>query len=160
MKTILVPLDFSEVSNAVVTEAAALARALDGRVVLLTIMQSPALTAQSLAVAGDIGEMAAAGERFATQELRKYVMQLAADGVPAESQHYYGGPIEHIVEQAAERSADYVVMGSHGHTALYDLLVGSTTHGVLQGVTCPVVIVPALAPARRPAGRKAEPATA
>jgi nucleotide-binding universal stress UspA family protein len=33
-------------------------------------------------------------------------------------------------------------MGSHGHTAFYDLLVGSTTHGVLMRANCPVVIVP------------------
>jgi nucleotide-binding universal stress UspA family protein len=33
-------------------------------------------------------------------------------------------------------------MGSHGHTALYDLLVGSTTHQVLRKAKCPVVIVP------------------
>jgi nucleotide-binding universal stress UspA family protein len=36
------------------------------------------------------------------------------------------------------------VMGSHGHTALYDLLVGSTTHGVLMRAICPVVIIPAI----------------
>ena len=60
-----------------------------------------------------------------------------------------GAPIQHIVRQAA--SADYVVMGSHGHTALYDLLVGSTTHGVLMRAKCPVVIVPAAAkPAKTP----------
>jgi nucleotide-binding universal stress UspA family protein len=34
------------------------------------------------------------------------------------------------------------VMGSHGHTAFYDLLVGSTTHAVLKRAKCPVVIVP------------------
>jgi nucleotide-binding universal stress UspA family protein len=33
-------------------------------------------------------------------------------------------------------------MGSHGHNAFYDLLVGTTTHGVLRKATCPVVIVP------------------
>jgi nucleotide-binding universal stress UspA family protein len=33
-------------------------------------------------------------------------------------------------------------MGSHGHGAFYDLLVGSTTQGVLKRATCPVVIVP------------------
>jgi nucleotide-binding universal stress UspA family protein len=47
-----------------------------------------------------------------------------------------------ILDQAARVSADYVVMGSHGHTALYDLLVGSTTHGVLLRAPCPVVITP------------------
>jgi len=35
------------------------------------------------------------------------------------------------------------VLGSHGHTAFYDLLVGSTTHGILLRAKCPVLIVPA-----------------
>ena len=48
-----------------------------------------------------------------------------------------------IVEQAEKSRADYIVMGSHGHTAFYDLLVGSTTHGVLMRAKCPVLIVPA-----------------
>jgi nucleotide-binding universal stress UspA family protein len=34
-------------------------------------------------------------------------------------------------------------MGSHGHTALYDLIAGSTTTRVLKGAPCPVVVVPA-----------------
>ena len=47
-----------------------------------------------------------------------------------------------ILAQAKIEDADYIVMGSHGHTALYDLLVGSTTHGVLMRAGCPVVITP------------------
>ncbi|MFN2624413.1 MAG: universal stress protein [Chthoniobacterales bacterium] len=47
-----------------------------------------------------------------------------------------------MVEQAEACGADYIVMGSHGHTALYELLVGSTTHNVLMKASCPVVIVP------------------
>ena len=33
-------------------------------------------------------------------------------------------------------------MGSHGHTALYDLLAGSTATGVIKRAPCPVVIMP------------------
>jgi nucleotide-binding universal stress UspA family protein len=32
-------------------------------------------------------------------------------------------------------------MGSHGHTALHDAFVGSTTGRVLKHAPCPVVIV-------------------
>ena len=41
MKTILAPVDFSAASEAVLTQAIALARALGGRVVLLTVIQPP-----------------------------------------------------------------------------------------------------------------------
>ena len=53
-----------------------------------------------------------------------------------------GAPAPLILEEAEACGADYIVMGSHGHTPLYDLLVGTTTHGVLKKARCPVVIVP------------------
>ena len=33
-------------------------------------------------------------------------------------------------------------MGSHGHGAIYELLVGSVTEGVLRKARCPVLVVP------------------
>ena len=52
------------------------------------------------------------------------------------------GRIPHILKTAEEQRADFIVMGSHGHTAFYDFLVGSTTHGVLKSAPCPVVVLP------------------
>jgi len=159
MKTILAPLDFSEMSNLVVTEAAALARATGGRVVLMTVIQQPAISLETMAVIGSIPEIEEKGERYAGRQLAAYEAQLAADGVPSLSRRFYGGPIERISEQAALLTADYIVMGSHGHSALYDLLVGSTTHGVLLRARCPVVIVPAVKRAGRPGPAEAAHAT-
>jgi nucleotide-binding universal stress UspA family protein len=39
-------------------------------------------------------------------------------------------------------------MGSHGHTAMYRVLVGSVSEGVLRGTTVPVLFVPAATPGR------------
>jgi nucleotide-binding universal stress UspA family protein len=65
-----------------------------------------------------------------------------------------GPPIPHILAEAERTDADYIIMGSHGHTALYDLLVGSTTHGILRKARCPVVVIPAAAAATRAAPEK------
>ena len=154
MKTILAPIDFSAVSDAVVEEASALARAIDGRVVLLAVTQPPVIAVEYSALIDNIGEIKTAGEKYTSTQLAKYEAEFAASGITTEAVQLYGAPVSHIVEQAKAFSADYIVMGSHGHTALYDLLVGSTTHGVLLRATCPVVIIPAketraLAKARR-----------
>jgi nucleotide-binding universal stress UspA family protein len=146
MKTILAPVDFSAVSDAVVVEAAALARAHQGRVVLLNVVQPPAPVAEYAPLVADIAEITAAGEKNAARHLEKIEAKLAAAFVTAESVQLVGVPVPLIVEQAEKLAADYIVMGSHGHTALYDLLVGSTTHGVLLRAKCPVVIVPAVKP--------------
>ncbi len=155
MKTILAPIDFSAVSEAVVAEAASLARAHQGRVVLLSVIQPPVLLAEYAPLIEDLAEMTAAGEKNAALQLEKIETKLAADFVTAESVQVVGPPVAHIVEQAEKCDADYIVMGSHGHTALYDLLVGSTTHGVLLRAKCPVVIVPAVKEAKPQKAKKA-----
>lgn len=142
MKTILAPVDFSGATEAVVAEATALARALDGRIVLLTVIQPPAITNEYSALMDNLAEIVAAGEKNAAKRLAELESKLKAEQVPVETMQLNGPPIRLIVEQARKLDADYIVMGSHGHTALYDLLVGSTTHGVLMRATCPVVITP------------------
>lgn len=143
MKTILAPVDFSGATDAVVAEATALARALDGRVVLLTVIQPPAITNEYSALMDNLAEIVAAGEKNAAKRLSELEAKFRAEKIPVETIQVNGPPIRLIVEQAKKLEADYIVMGSHGHTALYDLLVGSTTHGVLMRAACPVVITPA-----------------
>ena len=143
MKTILAPIDFSGVTDAVVAEAASLARSLNGRVVLLAVVQPPAPVAEYAPMMQDIAEITAAGEKAAAKKLAALEQKLAEDFVSCETVQLVGAPMHHIVAEAERVGADYIVMGSHGHTALYDLLVGSTTHGVLKRAACPVIIVPA-----------------
>jgi len=142
VKTVLAPIDFSGASEAVVSEAAALARSFNGRVVLLTVIQPPVITSEYAPMMENLAEITAAGEKAAGKNLAKIEERFKAESIPTESVQVNGAPVAHIVEQAQKFAADYIVMGSHGHTAVYDLLVGSTTHGVLMRAMCPVVIVP------------------
>ena len=61
------------------------------------------------------------------------------DGAPAAQ----GPTIETIIEEAGRLKVDMIVVGSHGHGAMYQLLVGSVSEGVLHRATCPVLVVPA-----------------
>ena len=144
MKTILAPVDSSAASATVVATAGALAKAMQARVVLLTVVQPPVFTAEYTAVLENVAEIVAIGERAAANHLRRHQTTLESDGLSVESLQFTGAPVVHIIEQADKADADFIVMGSHGHTAVYDLLVGSTTHGVLKRAQCPVVIVPPL----------------
>jgi Universal stress protein family len=51
--------------------------------------------------------------------------------------------------------AAYIVLGSHGHTALYELIVGGTAAGILRDASCPVLIIP---PPSRPKSGVGKPA--
>jgi nucleotide-binding universal stress UspA family protein len=112
-------------------------------VVLLTVIQPPAAVADYAPLLQDIAEITAAGEKAAATRLASLQEKLRADGVTSECVQVVGAPVHHIAAEAERVDADYIVMGSHGHTALYELLVGSTTHGILKRAACPVVIVPA-----------------
>ena len=52
-----------------------------------------------------------------------------------------GVPGAEIVTTARERTADLVVMGTHGRGRLSGFLLGSTTQTVIKGAPCPVVVV-------------------
>jgi len=160
MKTILAPIDFSKVSDSVVEQATSLARALDGRVVLLAVVQPPVVVAEYAVVVDNIGEITAAGERNAARQLETIEEKVRTKFIQVESVQVTGAPVASILDQAQKCDADYIVMGSHGHTAFYDLLVGSTTHGVLMRARCPVVIVPSAqekrAGKRQPEARNAQ----
>lgn len=53
-----------------------------------------------------------------------------------------GEVVEQILQVAAERSADLIVMTTQGHHGFLDALRGSTTERVLRGAQCPLLAVP------------------
>ena len=52
------------------------------------------------------------------------------------------GTVEKILDEAERLHADLIVVGSHGHGRLYDMLIGSVSEGVLRKARVPVAIVP------------------
>jgi nucleotide-binding universal stress UspA family protein len=154
MKTILAPVDFSPVTEAVLKEALLLARALSARIVLLHTTQPPVITSEYAPLMSDLDQVIALGEKAAEKNLTRLQTRLTAAGVRCDTLQLTGMPVSNIVAQAKKLAADHVVMGSHGHTAFYELLVGSTTHGVLTKVACPVVIVPAPKARKKATGKK------
>jgi nucleotide-binding universal stress UspA family protein len=69
--------------------------------------------------------------------------EIAQDGIKVSLHEPTGAVAEEILNQADELNADLIVMGTHGHGAMYNLLVGSATKGVLKHSTRPVLLVPA-----------------
>ena len=142
MNTILVPVDFSDATPRVVETARQLARAFQSRIVLLNVAEpepdfvgfepGPVTVRQSVARDFKV-------EHQKLEELKKTAAQDAAE---VQALHIQGPSVEKILHEAGEQQASWIVMGSHGHGALYELLVGSVTHGVMKGAKCPVVVVP------------------
>jgi nucleotide-binding universal stress UspA family protein len=77
-----------------------------------------------------------------TSKLAKWQEEIAQDGIKVSLHEPTGTLAEEILNQADALNADMIVMGRHGHGAMYNLLVGSTTKGVLKHSTRPVLLVP------------------
>ena len=52
-----------------------------------------------------------------------------------------GNPVEQILKVADDRNCDLIVVGSHGHSALGELLIGSTAKKLVRRSTKPVLVV-------------------
>ena len=159
MKCILVPIDFSDVTPPVIDLARQLARALGAEVHLLHVKEftaaaMPGTLGYDLAGMPELAPMSGVPgfesmpetipeDEGHTSKLAKWQAQIAQDGIKVSSHEPTGTVAEEILNQGDELNADLIVMGTHGHGAMYNLLVGSATKGVLKRSTCPVLLVPA-----------------
>ncbi|MET0263560.1 MAG: universal stress protein [Rariglobus sp.] len=142
MKTILTPVDFSSATRGVLAATLDLARATGGRVVLLHAVQHPVITTDYGLTADVLRETIAVNETAALRQIAHLEKSISDKGIPVTSRMVSGFAAGNIIDQAKKVRASYIVLGSHGHTAFYDLLVGSTTNAVLKKAPCPVVVVP------------------
>ncbi|MEO7215359.1 Nramp family divalent metal transporter [Mucilaginibacter sp.] len=73
--------------------------------------------------------------------LDKYVEALIKLNYKAEAKIGYGGPATAIAEIVNSEGIDFIVMGSHGHKAIKDLIFGTTVNTVRHKVNVPVLVV-------------------
>lgn len=83
-----------------------------------------------------------------TNRLEVLREEMLRQGLNVTAHEREGGVADEILQVAREISADLIVMGSHGHGAVYNLLVGSVTAGVMKAGKCPILLIPP------PAGNK------
>lgn len=73
--------------------------------------------------------------------LAKAMELLGARGVPFAIEKCVGDPADEIVRHAAAGGFDLIAMGTHGHTALANLVMGSVATKVLARSQIPVVFM-------------------
>src|ERR1700761_952778 len=73
--------------------------------------------------------------------LDKYVSALTEIGYKAEARIGYGTAARAIAEIVNHEQVDFIVMGSHGHKAIKDLIFGTTVNSVRHLVNIPVLVV-------------------
>jgi nucleotide-binding universal stress UspA family protein len=142
MKTVLAPVDFSSASQQVAKEAGRYGQWTGAKVILLHVIPPPILVATyNIPVTVNTDTL----ERWKAAEQGMLVLEQVARAAGAHhvvGKIVKGNIVESILDEASGTAAERIVMGSHGHGAMYELLLGSTSTGVLKRATCPVLIVP------------------
>lgn len=145
MKNILVPVDFSDVTERLVDTAAQMAQVCSAKVWLLhCVDQSPTIASMS-----EVPMMMPVTEAELPEHFRsqfRALVQLAASlhskGIEAETSLKSGLASDEILSAVIRNNIDMIVIGSHGHGALYNLVVGSVTQTVLQNTDTPTLVIP------------------
>lgn len=142
MRAILVPVDFSEVTDAVVEWAAGIARTAGGRLWLLHVAAPDPDFVGFEAGPDVVREQRASELRQEHRDLQVLADALRARGLDATALLVKGPTVKKILAEAERLGADLIVMGSHGRGALSRALLGSVSEGVVRGAHRPITILP------------------
>lgn len=133
-KNIGVAIEHSPGDAEVISAALALIQANEGRLTLVHVVDTPGTMVY--------GEQVQSRH---SEEDRAYAEGLARGiegrGIPVDIIIRYGHPIEEIVKATEQAGFDLLVMGSHGHRGLQDVVFGETATSVRHAVNIPVLIV-------------------
>lgn len=143
MKNILAAIDFSDVTDAVLQNAKSLAKAYDAKLhIIHAAAPEPAFVGYEAGAAyeSERRDQTLSKER---EKLALLAGDLHRQGVAATHELTEGPTIDVILEEIQNHDSDLLVMGSHGHGALYNLIAGSTTQAALKQVKIPILVVPA-----------------
>jgi len=143
MNTIVVLVDFSDLSFKLMKYAHTLAKAFHSEVILLHVMPlMPSVVDFGLAAPTVMEPQPEEVVRADLERLNEMRDSLAKFDVKVTTRQFQGGSVEEVLAETQRLGADLIIVGSHGHGVLYELFVGSVTKNVLRGSACPVLVVP------------------
>ena len=139
---ILVAVDLSDATGRVVQVAERIAAPMSGVVRLLHVAEAEPDFVGFDAGPDVVRDQVAKEYRDEHRSVQAHADALRAANIDASALLIKGPIIETILNEAKRFEADLLIVGSHGFGAIYDLLVGSSSRGVLKDTDIPVLVVP------------------
>ncbi|MBV7486087.1 universal stress protein [Bordetella sp. BOR01] len=139
---ILIPIDGSDLSQIGLTQGLALARALQARVTIMTVLEPFHIPSSEGVRLASVQQQF---QRQARERAQGWLDAAAARaqqaGIPCDSHvHDEGQPYAAIVEYAAQAGCDLIAMCSHGRSGMAAMVLGSQTQKVLAKSKIPVLV--------------------
>jgi nucleotide-binding universal stress UspA family protein len=139
-RTIVCPVDCSDVSRRGLTNAIRLAKAFGGRLIVLMVIPELSWLGASVETGVFVGAKKQHEANW-RQDLAEFLRSIDFCGADWIQAVLAGEPEIEIVRVARERAADVIVMGATGRSGLAAMLMGSVTRGVLQRLPCSLLTV-------------------
>ena len=141
-KHLLIATDGSELAQKAVTQGLALARALAGKVTVVTVTEPLyAMFSGDMPYTPPMEDYEKSIAESAAAILTSVTAQAQAQGQPCEVLHVRDRyPADGIVESANKLGCDLIVMASHGRRGISRMLLGSQANQVVVHSPIPVLI--------------------
>ncbi len=139
---LLVAVDLSESTKTIVKKAEEIAKELSAKVwILHNAEPEPGFVEFKVdpKAARDSLSKKLHGEH---RQIQKIAKRLRKAGLNTTALLVHGSTVETILKEASKLKIDIIVIGSHGRGAMYQLLVGSVSEGVLHKSRWPVIVIP------------------
>jgi nucleotide-binding universal stress UspA family protein len=149
---VLVPLDGSEIAEAILPFVEKLAGPVDAEAMVIRVVE-PLSAGEAFAAAGVVApDLLFLRQLEAKEYLSRVERRLANKGIRVRTDLRNGTPAAEIVAAAAAWGADLIAMATHGRGGLGRLLFGSVAEAVLRAAPVPVLMIRTTAKVSAPAG--------
>ncbi len=144
INNILVPTDCSELSEEAAKYAVEFAKQFNANLTLLLVT-----TTEPLAVLNDYGyfspelhqKLVIESSKRAEAQLKHFWKTVSDSSVNAKLVNAKGDPFSEIIRYTKEQDVDIIIMGTHGHTGIKHIVMGSVAEKVVRYSSHPVLTV-------------------
>ena len=139
---ILVALDLSDATESILAVARRAAKASNGSLILLHVAPPDPDFVGYEPGPQTVRDQVAHEFRDQHRTLHALAEELNGEGIETTALLIQGQFAESILKEAERLKVDFIAMGTHGHGAMHDLIVGSVGNAVIRDTTLPVLLVP------------------
>jgi nucleotide-binding universal stress UspA family protein len=149
IRTILVPVDFSECSLTGLTYAVRFAKEVGARIIVIHVTDLGPVMMTTGSGEYHLPAYTEAARRRCADAMQAFLKRVDFDGVPVDTSAVVGYCPAAIYEAAEKEGADLIIISTHGRTGLRHALLGSVAEGTVRHAGCPVLVVPSFTRARK-----------
>jgi nucleotide-binding universal stress UspA family protein len=136
LKEILVPIDFSLTSELALRYAKEFALAFGARLHLVHVSDDPTLFAPTTS-----DSFRAEAQENSNNQLAELLKDGKERDIKTLLVTRFGSASSTLLDYAMEQDIDLIIMGSHGRTALANILLGSVAEHIFRHAPCPMLTV-------------------